>query len=254
MSNSFRELIISELSSKLPPELVKDLISSYDTTLTEFRKGAWAETLWKAGKFAENVFRVLYFIVYSRVIAEVPQMNDLREKLEELHREKFSESVRILIPRITSSMIYDPRSKRGAVHVKPVDPDYLDSTLAVSAANWVLAELLQTYHAGDSSEVRNVIESIITRKVPFVEKHGNSSFVTVHLGAEDEILMLLLDRRTGMDRVTIGRSMSNVYTPGRITQSLQSLVKKRLIVKVDNLYVMTAPGESRISQVISSIR
>ena len=143
MSNSFRELIISELSSKLPPELVKDLISSYDTTLTEFRKGAWAETLWKAGKFAENVFRVLYFIVYSRVIAEVPQMNDLREKLEELPREKFSESVRILIPRITSSMIYDPRSKRGAVHVKPVDPDYLDSTLAVSAANWVLAELLQ---------------------------------------------------------------------------------------------------------------
>jgi hypothetical protein len=254
MSDSLRELIISELSSKLPVELIRDLLGSYESTLTEFRKSAWAETLWKAGKFAENVFRVLYFIVNSKVITEVPRMNDLREKLEELPHEKFSESVRILIPRITSAMIYDPRSKRGAVHVKPVDPDYLDSTLAVSASDWVLAELLQTYHATDSPEVRNAIESIITRKIPFVEKHANESFVTVHLGAEDEILLLLLDRRIGIDRTTVGRSMSNVYTSGRITQSLHSLLKKRLIVRVDNLYAITGPGESHISQVISKIR
>jgi hypothetical protein len=253
MSLSLRELIISELSSKLAVELIRDLVDSYENTLIEFRKGAWTETLWKAGKFAENVYRVLYFIVHSKVITEVPRMTELREKLEQLPQENFSESVRILIPRVTSAMIYDLRSKRGAVHVKPIDPDYLDSTLAVSAADWILAELLRTYHATDSDEVRNAIGSIITRKIPFVEKHGNASFVTVHIGAEDEILLLLLDRRTGMDRVTIGKSMGNVYTQGRITQSLQSLVKKRLIVKVDNVYAITGPGESRISKIVSNI-
>jgi len=253
MSNSLRELIISELSSRLPVELIRDLIGSYESTLTEFRKGSWAETLWKAGKFAENVFRVLYFIVHSKVISEVPRMSDLRDELEDLPSQKFSESIRILIPRITSAMIYDPRSKRDAVHVKPVDPDFLDSTLAVSAADWILAELLRTYHVADTQELRNAIASIITRKVPFVERHGDASFVTVHLGAEDEILLLLWDMGAGTNRATIGRSMGKVYTQARITQSLQSLLKKRFIVKIDSLYEITGPGESHISQISSKI-
>jgi len=78
MSEDLRTQLVSELSSKLPPELVEDLIGSYDKVLIEFRKAAWDETLSKAGKFVENVFRLLYFIIYSKVLAEVPSMNELK--------------------------------------------------------------------------------------------------------------------------------------------------------------------------------
>jgi hypothetical protein len=68
MSDSLQTQLVSELSSKLPSELVEDLIGSYDKVLTQFRKAAWDETLSKAGKFVENVFRLLYFIVHSKVL------------------------------------------------------------------------------------------------------------------------------------------------------------------------------------------
>ena len=254
MSEDLRTKLISELSSKFPEELVQDLITSYEKVLAEFRKAAWDETLWKAGKFVENVFRLLYYVVHSKVLDQVPSMNDLKREFVNLLSDKYQDSIRILIPRISTAMIYDPRSKKGAVHVKPIDPDYLDATLAVSACDWVLAEILRVYHTQETEEIQQIIRSILMRKVPFVEKHGKESFVTIPLGsAEDEVLLLLLDSRDGMDRKSIGASLKNVYTQGRVTQALQELVKRKrfAVLRSDGKYVITGPGESHISAVIS---
>jgi hypothetical protein len=57
--DDLRTQLVAELSSKLPRELVEDLITSYEKVLVEFRKAAWDETLWETGKFVENVFRLL---------------------------------------------------------------------------------------------------------------------------------------------------------------------------------------------------
>jgi hypothetical protein len=255
MPDELRTKLTTELYSKFPPELVEDLIGSYEKVLVEYRKAAWDETLWKAGKFVENVFRLLYFIVHSKVLHEVPSMNDLKTELEKSSSATFDDSVRILIPRISTAMIYDPRSKKGAVHVKPIDPDYLDATLAVSACDWVLAELLRVYNTKDPEEIQHIIQSILVRKVPFVEKHGGQSYVTVPLNnAGDEVLMLLLDNRDGMDRRTIGKSLENNYTPGRVTQALDELMdknKRYIILRPDKKYAITGPGESYISGVLS---
>jgi len=256
MSEGLRSKLVSELSSKFPAQLVEDVISSYEKVLVEFRKAAWDKTLWRAGKFVENVFRLLYFIVHSKVPSEVPRMSDLKKELENLPSEKFPDSVRILVPRIATAMIYDPRSKKGAVHVKPIDPDSLDATLAVSACDWVLAEILRIYHTQETAEIQQVIRSILVRKVPFVEKHGDESFVTVSLGsAENEILLLLIDNRDGMDRTLIGKSLKNTYTQGRVTQALQELLenKRFVVLKADGNYAITGPGESHISAIISKM-
>jgi hypothetical protein len=127
METDFRETIISELSTELTPSLVRELIDSYEKVLVEFRKAAWDETLWKAGKFVENVFRLLDNLIHSRVLDQVPNMSDLKKELEGLPSSKFQDSIRILIPRIATAMIYDPRSKKGAIHVKPMNPDFLDA-------------------------------------------------------------------------------------------------------------------------------
>lgn len=255
MSDDLRIKLVSELSSKFPSELIEELISSYEKVLIEFRKGAWDETLWKAGKFTENVFRLLYHIVHSKVIREAPNMNALKKELENLQSEKAPDSIRVLIPRIATAMIYDPRSKKGAVHVKPVNPDYLDATLVVSACDWVLAELLREFHTKETEEIRQIIQSVIARKVPFVERHGEESLVTIPLGnAEDEILLLLLDNRNGLDRTTIGKWLKNFYTQGRVTQALQKLARQRLIfLNSESNYVITGPGEAHISALISKV-
>ncbi len=254
MPARLRDSIISELSTALPSELVIDFIESYERTLVEFRKGAWDETLWKAGKFVENVFRLLYFVRHSKLIAEVPNINDLKKELEQSPAEKFTDSVRILIPRISTAMIYDPRSKKGAVHVKPLNPDYIDATLGISACDWVVAEMIRVFHTNETSEIQQIIASIVTRKVPFVEKHGTESYVTIPLGSFNEILMLLLDSHEGMDRLSIGKSLKNSYSPSTITEALQELIKKRFaILRSDGKYAITGPGELEVSRLLSTI-
>ncbi len=256
MPDELRTKLVTELSSKFPAQLVEDLIASYEKVLIEYRKAAWDETLWKAGKFVENVFRLLYFVLHSQVLEQVPNMNDLKKELEQAPASQLQDSIRILIPRIATAMIYDPRSKKGAVHVKPIDPDYLDATLAVSACDWVLAEILRMYHTQETEELMQIIRTILMRKVPFVEKHGGQSFVTVPLGnAEDEVLVLLLDNKDGMNRKSIGKSLESTYTVGRPTQALKELIKKRYVVlrPDDKNYVITGPGESYISGVLSKI-
>jgi hypothetical protein len=50
-------------------------------------------------------------------------------------------------------MIYDVRSKRGAVHVKEIDPRYIDVELSAMAASWILAEFIRLYHSDDEASV-----------------------------------------------------------------------------------------------------
>src|SRR5260370_15344701 len=255
MEITARDIIVTELSGELAPSLVSELIESYQKVLAEFRKAAWDETLWKAGKFVENVFRVLDNLVHSRILEEVPNMNKLKQELEGLPSSKFQDSIRILIPRIATAMIYDPRSKKGAVHVKPINPDFLDATLTVAASDWILAEFLRLYHSSETEKIQQLIRSILVRKIPFVEKHGGVSFVTRPMkNAEDEILLLLLDAQNGMDRKSIGASLGNTYTPGRVTQAIDELLKKRYIIKrPDQQHVISGPGETHISEELSKI-
>ena len=243
--------VVLELSARFPSDLVDALVSSYEKVVVEFRKGAWDETLWKAGKFTENVFRLLCCVVHGKAPSEVSNIRELKKELEDLPSDIYPDSVRLLIPRIASAMIYDPRSKKGAVHVKPVDPDYMDATLVVSACDWVLAELIRLYHTKEPKEIQDIIRSIVARKVPFVERHGEEVFVVVPLGAEDEILLLLLDNRDGFNRSDIGKSIGIFYAPPRVTEALHALQEKRFIVPTsDGRYVITGPGESHISALI----
>ncbi len=72
--------------------------------------------------------------------------------------------------------------------------------------------------------------------------------------AEDEILLLLLDPQNGMDRKSIGVSLGNTYTPGRVTQAIDELLKKRYIIKrPDQQHVISGPGETHISEELSKI-
>lgn len=248
---SLRNEIRSNLSSQFPIKLVEDLLQSYEEVLVSFRKGAWSETLWKAGKFVENVFRVLYFAAHKRVIDQVQSVDEMRKEFEKLP-EEFPESVRILIPRIAYSMIYSPRSKKGAVHVKPVNPDFMDATLTASACQWILAELLRNYHRNQTGRLKELIQSIVNKTIPFVEEFDGQPFVTIKLkSAVDEILLLLLHNKEGMNRKAIGVSLRPHYSKSRISHALNEIVKQRLGVVANGKYYITSTGEVHISKVLS---
>lgn len=248
-----RSRVINELSHNIPQELVEDLVSSYERTLIEFRKSHWEETLWKAGKFAENVFRILCFLLTGEVKKEAPRFKEIKEELEKAQSKKFPESIRILIPRITSSLIYDPRSKRAAVHVKEINPDYMDANLVLSGCSWILAEFVRLYHTSDSQKIVEIVNGLVQRKVPFIETHEGKTFVIKSIDCQSEILLILLNTPTGLNRREIGEILGRYYTQGRVTQSLQELERMRYILKTNGKYIISGAGEERISGILSKL-
>ena len=250
---TLKEIVIRELSKEIPEELVRDITFAYEAILIEYRKGCWEETLWKAGKFAENTFRILAFQLSKRIEKEAPSFNEMKDKLEKTPREELPESIRVLVPRITSSLIYDPRSKRAAVHVKEINPDYIDANLVVSACSWVLAEFVRLYHISESGKIVEIMNELVQRKVPFVEIHEGKPFVTKALDCQSEILLLLLHYPTGLSRKQLGITFGRHYSPSVITLALQALEEARYILKTNENYEISGPGETRINALLSKL-
>jgi hypothetical protein len=250
---TLKEIVIQELSKEIPEELVRDITSSYEAILIEYRKGCWEETLWKAGKFAENTYRILAFQLSGNIEKEAPSFNEIRDKLEKTPREKLPESIRVLVPRITSSLIYDLRSKRAAVHVKEINPDYIDASLVVSACSWVLAEFVRLYHISESEKIIEIINELMQRKVPFIEIHEGKPFVTKALDCQSEILLLLLNYPTGLSRKQLGITLGKHYSQPAITLALQALEEARQILKINENYEISGPGEERINAFLSKL-
>jgi len=249
------EILKEELAKILPIKIVEDLIESYNDLLNEYIKGNWKYTLVQGGRFIENTFRALYFLATKEEVKEVKNIQKVMKMLLQIPEGKVPESIRIIIPKIAYS-VYSLRSKRDSVHVKPIPSGYIDSTFVVTASGWILAEFLRLSHNIEEKEIVEIINSLVSRKVPFIEKHGEETFVTKRLGCKEEILLLLLNTPEGMTRSQIGKILGKFYSSSRITHSLDELEKNKegsLVVysETNKKYYITGLGERYITQVLS---
>ena len=75
-------------------------------------------------------------------------------------------------------MVYEVRSKRGAVHVKEIDPRTIDAALCVQPASRVMAELLRLYHVDGEADVTEAMAALMRSHIPLVEAFGDETVVT----------------------------------------------------------------------------
>ena len=244
-----RALMISNLSSTIDNKVVEDLVLSYEALVINHQKGNIDVCLTNAGKFVEHVLRAIEFIRTGVALLEIKSVATTMKVIEK--DQGLKESLRILIPRIANAMIYDIRSKRGAVHVKEVDPKHIDASLSVQAASWIMAEFLRLYHVDDETEVMNSMGSLIRGYLPFVETHGDERVVTKKVPCDVELLLLLAQAEpTGLDRRTLGQSSK--YSPSSVTRNLSKLDDMRYIHKQKNGTVrITGSGERHLGEQIA---
>lgn len=248
--------IVKLLSKEIDKKLVDDLIESYIKIKKEFINSNYEETQSKSGKFVENVFRVLHYIRTKQIKSEIKQheINDEINKLLNLDGKKFSESIRILIPEIANTVIYLLRSKLGSVHVKPIKPDFIDAKLTVDACNWIIAELLRTYHERNTDSVENLIKNVVQEDIPILQKYGDEIFLNVKVKAEDEILIRLLDANDGLTRKELGTHMKANFSKSTITSTVKKLSKERKIHLSKNKKLILADSERKnVSQLIQKL-
>lgn len=242
--------LVRNLASSLDAGVVNDLLTAYEGLISKHRSGDAEGALTRAGKFVEHTFRALEYLRTGAAPTEIKSPSATAKVIE--NGTNLHESIRLMIPRIALAMIYDIRSKRGAVHVKEIDPRDIDVGLAVAAASWVLAELIRLYHVSDENNVISEMKALMRADIPFVEAIGGEVVVTQNVPADTEILLLLADAAPGgLTRTQLGRAAK--CSPTSVTRSTQRLVRQRLIHKSKGgEFHITGPGEANLGAWLAS--
>ena len=133
----------------------------------------------------------------------------------------------LAIPRVAES-VYTIRSKKNVAHVKTVNPNFIDASYCVTACDWMLSEIALLLYSTDSTEVSELINSMLKKKVPAIEEFEDDSFVILRkdLNLSQEILLTLYHyypKRLSSAYLSKSLKSTNVYT------TLKKLESERLI-------------------------
>jgi hypothetical protein len=239
------------LKTSFPEELVSDLMRSYTDVRDNFRKENYTETICKSGRFSENIFRILHYLSTNEVVQEVKDMKKIEQLIQD--NKQLSESIRLIIPRVARSIIYTLRSKRDAVHVKEQVVTYMDATLNMTSVNWILSELLREFSSMREEDIVRIIHELMKHNYPLIQRFEGEKVVVKNLGAESELLLVLLDSgQEGLTRKEIGKIIKN-FSPSTISNLLKKLLKSRKIYQSDSgRYFITDPGEKEISNTLAT--
>jgi hypothetical protein len=245
-----RAQIIANLSAVFPPGVVEELFESYEASVRKFNARDYEASLNKAGKFVEHAFRCLEYV---RTGTAPKEIKSPFQTLKDLQSAKdLNESVSRLIPGVLYSMVYEVRSKKGAAHVKGIDPSQMDASLAITAASWVVGELLRLYHTSDDQAVRMYLSSLMRAKVPFIETIAGEIVITKQVPATLEVALLLSSEPgVGMSRTALGKAAG--CSPPSVTRALGKLTDQKWVHQAANgNYFLTARGESNVADWIAA--
>jgi hypothetical protein len=192
-----RALVEAQLSTKLQPKIVAELLDAHEEAKRNFYLGGLRLSAVEGGRFCEAAFRALEELAG---IAHTPLGKQLNTEklilsLASLSPASVPDAIRLHIPR-SLRVVYDIRNKRDAAHLADgIDPNTQDATLVVSVLDWILAELIRLVHNVSPDDATEIVESIVTRKAPIVQEFGD--FLKVlkpGIGASDFVLVLLYHR------------------------------------------------------------
>lgn len=234
------------LASRIDATVVDNLLSVYEALVAKHRAGDAESALTRAGKFVEHTFRALEYLRTGVAPAEIKSPAATAKTIE--NDTNLPESVRLMIPRIALAMIYDIRSKRGAVHVKEIDPRYVDVSLAVAAASWIMAEFIRLYHVSAEQDVASTMALLTRANIPFVEAIGGEVIVSQVVPANIEMLLHLANYAPdGLTRTQLGQAAK--CSASTVTRAIQKLADHRLIHKnAGGEFHITGPGEAYLAR------
>uniref|UniRef100_A0A7C3J6P7 Uncharacterized protein n=1 Tax=candidate division WOR-3 bacterium TaxID=2052148 RepID=A0A7C3J6P7_UNCW3 len=219
------EKIKETLLANIDADLVERLLRHYKELKQKFSLSQYEPSQLNCAKFGEVVMRILEYITTKNYTSfdKTVSLDTLAKKLEQLPRDKFSDSIRIHIPRILRA-IYDIRSKRGVAHIGEITPNLMDATFVVSACDWIMAEFIRLYHTGNSNEAQIIMDSIIERKIPIIEEFGdNLKVLNPTLSVPDKILLILYKKHPNSVSTSDLKKWIRTKSPSHITTVLRRL-------------------------------
>lgn len=249
-----RETIKLNLASFLPEDVVESILLSYEDMVSRYQKGDIDGCLSTAsGKFVENILRAILFLSTGSTPKEIKSVSQCLDNIK--NDKTLSDSLRLLIPQIAYHSIYEMRSKRGALHVKEINPRNIDASLSIHSASWIMAELLRIYHSDSEEEITKSMTILMRGNSPIIEKFGDHEIVTTDLGCDLELLLLISKAEPhGISRKDLGKRCQ--YAAPDITKCLSKLKdkKNRFVYEMEGkIFRITSVGESLLKNSLTSL-
>lgn len=246
-----REDIERNLCSAVDSSVVRSLLTSYEKIVIGYRRGDLDSCLIDAGKFVEHTLRAIEHVRTGHAPAEIKNLANVIQQIE--RDQTLPDGLGAVMPRV-AAMIYAIRSKRGAVHVKELDPRRIDAELCTHAASWIVAELLRLFHSDAEDAVAKAMAALVRPQLPMIEFFGREAVVTGKVPCSVELLLLIGNSAPdGIDRRTLGTSSK--FPPPTVTRTLQGLQDDVLVHRTkDGRYHVTAPGQQFLSTKLAERR
>ncbi len=238
------------LNLNVPPELLNRLIEVYSKIKQNFWLGKDEECIEKTGKFVEITTRILEYLTSGSF---TPFESDLKvsetiKKFKNLPKQNFSESIRIIIPRVLYSL-YTFRSKRGGAHIKEVNPNHIDAAYVVSACDWVMAELIRLYYTDEEKEIEKIINSIVDRRVPILQEFGEDlKILDPSLSVPDKILIILYQRHPNSVSTDELKKWIKTKSSTYINTALKRLDDNGFVFRKDKENTLTRKGVAYVEE------
>jgi hypothetical protein len=245
-----RSAIETQLATKLPLQLVKELLDAHTEAKRNYYLGGLRLSVVEGGRFCEAAFRLLEHVTQNTFTPIGVQLNSnaIIRSLENLSSSSQSESIRIHIPRALR-LVYDIRNKRDTAHLADgIDPNLQDALLVISVIDWVLAEFLRLYHNIDANTAQRLVTEIVTRAVPVVQDfNGFLKVLKPNLAVTDHCLVLLYQRGDA------GASFDEIHgwvrpaMRANLARTLNGLVDRKDWAHFDaNRYYITRLGQKEV--------
>lgn len=162
-----------EILQNLPKELVEILIKELNELHKNYFLGKWDSSQLNGGRFGEAVLRILEFKnsntgEFTPIGITVPRRLIVTQIL---NNTTLPDSLRLYIPPLTE-LIMDFRNNRNVAHLGLIEVNEMDSSFVISAANWIMAELVRLEGQTSPTEAQTIITRLIERKIPLIEEYG----------------------------------------------------------------------------------
>jgi len=232
------------LSYKINTQLVEYLLEYYKELKQKFFLGQYESSQLNCAKFAEVVIRIVEYITQGSFTPfdKTVSLDTLTKELEQLPKDRFSDSIRIHIPRILRAT-YDIRSKRGVAHIGKINPNLMDATFVVSACDWVMGEFITLYHTGDPNEAQRIIDSIVERKIPIIQEFGDElKVLNPNLPVADKILLVLYKKYPNYVSTSDLKQWIKTKSPSHITTVLCQLDDNAKVHRKGKENIITRKG------------
>lgn len=227
------------------PQFIQDkLLDEYIDIKKKYFLGDWSSGQLKSGRFGEVIIRIFQILLNE---PHTPFGNNISssEKTRIINNVVSSKNIDMHIRQKVTSLtrlLLDFRNNRDSAHLGGFNANHMDAYFTMSAANWIIAELIRVYSGLSMDKVEEIISEITIKDFPLIINIEGDQFISSpNFTSKQETLILLYHNPKGLEYNFIFKKTKNKNTT-EFKRQLNKMVKDKLIVEKKQKYFIMPEG------------